>query len=124
MITTWKALLNVIFQNVTVCNFCLKKNILLFSVKREMLILFFVNCERTVLFSVKRVLDPPPPPLPPSSDACNAGYSEPFAPCATPGGPLVMHDGITSFFLFQSHWRRFGVFAVLKLGCSFVYVHT
>ena len=29
-------------------------------------ILFFVNCERTVLFSVKRDLDPPPP-LPPSS---------------------------------------------------------
>ena len=24
--------------------------------------LFFVNCERTVLFSVKRDLDPPPPP--------------------------------------------------------------
>ena len=30
-----------------------------FSVKREMPILFFVNCERTVLFSVKRDLDPP-----------------------------------------------------------------
>ena len=28
-------------------------------------ILFFVNCERSVLFSVKRDLDPPPP-LPPS----------------------------------------------------------
>ena len=27
-----------------------------------MLILFFVNCERTVLFSVKRDLDPPPLP--------------------------------------------------------------
>ena len=25
--------------------------------------LFFVNCERTVLFSVKRDLDPPPPPF-------------------------------------------------------------
>ena len=34
-----------------------KKNF--FSVKREMLILFFVNCERTVLFSVKRDLDSP-----------------------------------------------------------------
>ena len=32
---------------------------LFFSVKREMPILFFVNCERTVLFSVKRDLDPP-----------------------------------------------------------------
>ena len=30
-----------------------------FSVKREMPILFFVNCERTVLFSVKREIDPP-----------------------------------------------------------------
>ena len=30
-----------------------------FSVKREMPILFFVNCERTVLFSVKCDLDPP-----------------------------------------------------------------
>ena len=35
--------------------------------KREIPILFFVNCERTVLFSVKRDLDPPrrmddPPP--------------------------------------------------------------
>ena len=27
-------------------------------------ILFFVNCERTVLFSVKRDLDPLPPPPP------------------------------------------------------------
>ena len=27
--------------------------------KRELPILFFVNCERTVLFSVKRDLDPP-----------------------------------------------------------------
>ena len=27
--------------------------------KREMPILFFVNCERTVLFFVKRDLDPP-----------------------------------------------------------------
>jgi len=34
------------FQNVTVCNFCLKKNVLLFSVKRKMPILFFMNCER------------------------------------------------------------------------------
>ena len=34
-----------------------------------------------------------------------------------------MHDGITSFFLSQSHWRRFGVFAVLRLGCSVVVVH-
>ena len=30
-------------------------------VKREMLILFLVNCERTNLFSTKRDLDPPPP---------------------------------------------------------------
>ena len=52
--------LDVIFQNETLFNFCLKKNVLLFSVKREMPILFFVNCERTVLFSVKRDLDPPP----------------------------------------------------------------
>ena len=51
--------LDVIFQNETLFNFCLKKNVLLFSVKREMPILFFVNCERTVLFSVKRDLDPP-----------------------------------------------------------------
>ena len=58
--------LDVIFQNETLFNFCLKKNVLLFSVKREMPILFFVNCGRTVLFSVKRDLDPPPPPLPPS----------------------------------------------------------
>ena len=29
------------------------------NVKREMPILFFVNCERTVLFSVKPDLDPP-----------------------------------------------------------------
>ena len=57
--TTRNAWFNVIFQNVTVCNFCLKKNILHFSVKREMLILFFVNCERNVLFSVKRDQDPP-----------------------------------------------------------------
>ena len=33
-----------------------------FSVKRDMPILFFVNCEGTVLFSVKRDLDPPLPP--------------------------------------------------------------
>ena len=46
--------LDVIFQNKTVCNF-----LTFFSVKREMPILFFVNCERTVLFSVKRDLDPP-----------------------------------------------------------------
>ena len=36
-----------------------RKTFSLFSVKREMPILFFVNCERTVLFSVKRDLDPP-----------------------------------------------------------------
>ena len=29
-------------------------------------ILFFVNCERTVLSSVKRDLDTPPPPVQPS----------------------------------------------------------
>ena len=51
--------LDVIFQNETVFNFCLKKNFSFFSVKREMPILFFVNCERTVSFSVKRDLDPP-----------------------------------------------------------------
>ena len=59
--------LDIIFQNDTVCNFCLKKYVLLFSVKREMPILFFVNCERTILFSLKRDLNPPPPPSPPSS---------------------------------------------------------
>ena len=52
--------LDVILQNVTF------KLSLFFSVKHEMPILFFVNCERTVLFSVKRDLDPP---LPPSSYA-------------------------------------------------------
>ena len=36
-----------------------RKTFSLFSVKREMPILFFVNCERTVLFFVKRDLDPP-----------------------------------------------------------------
>ena len=67
--TTRKALhaLDVIFQNVTVCNFCLKKNVL-FSVKREMPILFFVNCERGVLFSVKCNQDPPLPP------SCNSNF--------------------------------------------------
>ena len=54
--------LDVIFQNKTVCNFCFKKKFFFFSVKREMPILFFVNCERTVLFSEKRDLDPPLPP--------------------------------------------------------------
>ena len=33
-----------------------------FSMKRKMPILFFMNCERTVLFSVKHHLDPPLPP--------------------------------------------------------------
>ena len=61
--------LDVMFQNETVCNFCLKKNVPLFSVRREMPILFFGNCERTVLFSVKRDLDPPP--LPPSNYKAN-----------------------------------------------------
>ena len=52
--------MDVIFFNVMVCNFCLKKNVFVFfPAKREMPILFFVNCERTVLFSVKRDLDPP-----------------------------------------------------------------
>ena len=53
--------LDIILQNDTVCNFCLKKYILLFSVKREMPILFFVNCERTILLSLKRDLNPPSP---------------------------------------------------------------
>ena len=52
--------MDVIFQNETVCNFLFKeKRSPFFSVKREMPILFFVNCERTVLFSVKRDQDPP-----------------------------------------------------------------
>lgn len=35
-----------------------------------------------------------------------------------------MHDGITLLYILsQSHWRRFGVFAVLKLGCVFVDVN-
>ena len=55
---------DVIFQNITVCNFCLKKIVFIFSVKREMPILFFVNCDRTVLFSVKCDLDPPFTTLP------------------------------------------------------------
>ena len=61
--------MDVIFQNETLFNFCLKKNVLLFSVKREMPILFFVNCERTVLFSVRLDLDPTP--LPPSNYKAN-----------------------------------------------------
>ena len=51
----------VVLPNVTVLtvyNFCLKKNVLLFSVKREMPILVLVNCESTVSFSVKRGLAP------------------------------------------------------------------
>ena len=58
---------NFSFQNLTVCNFCLKKNVL-FSVKREKPILFFVNCERGVLFSVKCNQDPPLPP------SCNSNF--------------------------------------------------
>ena len=46
-----------------------RKTFSLFSVKREMPILFFVNCERTVLFSVKRDLDPPPPLYHPHTNA-------------------------------------------------------
>ena len=55
-----------VLPNVTVLiSFFFKsKTFSFFSVKREMPILFFVNCERTVLFSMKRDLDPPP--LPPS----------------------------------------------------------
>ena len=47
--------LDVTFQNVTVCY--LKKTF--FLVKREMPLLFFVNCERADLFFVKRDLYPP-----------------------------------------------------------------
>ena len=45
-----------------------------FSVKREMPIMFLVNCERTVLFSVKRDLDQPPPPPPPPFNALEKNY--------------------------------------------------
>ena len=37
------------------------KRSLIFSVNREMLVIFFVNFERAVLFSVKRDLYPQPP---------------------------------------------------------------
>ena len=47
--------LDVTFQNVTVCY--VRKNF--FLVKREIPLLFFVNCERTDLFFVKRDLYPP-----------------------------------------------------------------
>ena len=56
--------LDVIFQNETVVTLFKEKRSPFFSLKREMPI-FFMNCERTVLFSVKRDLDPLPP-LPPS----------------------------------------------------------
>ena len=49
--------MDVISHNVTVCNF-FKENVLFFSVKSEMPILFFMNCVKTILFSVKRDLDP------------------------------------------------------------------
>ena len=49
-----------VLPNVTVLmSFFFKAKRSFFSVKREMPILFFVNCERTVLFSVKREIDPP-----------------------------------------------------------------
>ena len=49
-----------VLPNVTVLmSFFFKAKRSFFSVKREMPILFFVNCERTVLFSVKCDLDPP-----------------------------------------------------------------
>lgn len=48
---------------ITVCNFCLKKKIILLTVKREMPTLFFVNYDKAVLFSMKRDRDPPLPPL-------------------------------------------------------------
>ena len=48
--------LDVTFQNVTVCY--VRKNFFFF-VKREIPLLFFVNCERADLFFVKRDLYPP-----------------------------------------------------------------
>ena len=122
---------NVIFQNVTVCNFCLKKNILFFSLKREMPILFFVNCERTVLFSVKRDLDPLPPlyhpwgnvpvksklqhPPPPPTRAY-PGHLTRFS--AREGGNLITtHRGwgiwsLASISCYESRW--------FHVGCSWV----
>ena len=96
-----------IFQNVTVCNFCLQKNVLLFSVKREMPILFFVNCERTVLFSVKRDLDPSP--LPPSiicPDQCHLPSQPRTNEVAT-----SMHLSVTFIHLH-------------KVSCTFMHDHT
>ena len=51
-----------VMTKITVRNFWLKKKTFFFSVKSEMPILFFVNGERSVLFSVERDQDPLSPP--------------------------------------------------------------